>query len=141
MRIKLPTLTATLCEAGVSHEQAIEAGNEVGSLVDGYRQGVRTMLNEMDMRLSRQLAHLMSQTMSRIDNHFIHMGNVQMEQHKQLQQVISGLTHLNERQDRFEERQDRFEERQGHFEERLNHFDNQLVGMDGKLDKLLKLLS
>ncbi|WP_252178461.1 hypothetical protein [Endozoicomonas sp. 4G] len=102
MRIKLPVLTEALEQAGTKQELAISASNEVCSLVEGYRREMSRMFEQVERRLSRKIDDVVGQALGRIDEHFIHIGNVQLEQHKQIQGILSGMMFLNQRQDRME---------------------------------------
>ncbi|WP_257282144.1 hypothetical protein [Endozoicomonas sp. ISHI1] len=159
MRIKLPILTEALEQAGTEQELAIRASSEVCAMVDGYRREMTRMFEHFEQRLSRQINEVVGQALGRIDEHIIHIGNVQMEQHKQIQGIMSGMTFLNQRQDRMEVRQDRMEARQERMEERQERMEErqdrmevdikdlkvgqvrieEKVGyMDSKLDEILK---
>ncbi|WP_252177401.1 hemolysin XhlA family protein [Endozoicomonas sp. 4G] len=136
MRIKLPILTEALERAGTEQELAINASNEVCALVEGYRREMSRMFEQVERRLSRQINEVVGQAMSRIDEHFIHIGDVQMEQHKQIQQILSGVMFLNQRQDRMEERLGRMEERQDRMEERLGRMEERLGRMEERQDRM-----
>ena len=97
MRIKLPILTQALTEGGSDHELAINASNEVACMVDEYRREMTRMMEMMEQRLSRQLQDQVGQCMARMDEHFTHIGEVQLEQHKLLQQLASGLMYQGKR--------------------------------------------
>lgn len=138
MRIKLPILTEALEQASTEQELAIRASSEVCAMVDGYRREMTRMFEHFEQRLSRQINEVVGQALSRIDEHIIHIGNVQMEQHKQIQGIMSGMTFLNQRQDRMEGRQDRMEARQDRMESDIKDLKDGQLEMNNKLDEILK---
>ncbi|WP_448216262.1 hypothetical protein [Endozoicomonas sp. 2B-B] len=145
MRIKLPILTEALEQAGTEQELAIRASCEVCAMVDGYRREMTRMFEHFEQRLNRHINDVVGQALSRIDEHIIHIGNVQMEQHRQIQGMMNGMSFLNQRQDRMEGRQDRMEARQDRMEVDIKdlkqgqaRIEKKVEYMDSKLDEILK---